>query len=92
MYEYIKGTVTAADPAHVVIESGGMGYHILITLQTYEILHGQKEAHLWLHLLVRDDAHLLYGFATRDERRCSACSTAYRVSALTLPAWSFLPW
>lgn len=68
MYEYIKGTVTAADPAHVVIESGGMGYHILITLQTYEILHGQKEAHLWLHLLVREDAHLLYGFATRDER------------------------
>ncbi len=68
MYEYIKGPVTAADPTHVVVETGGIGYHILISLQTYEVLHGQKEAHLWLHLQVRDDAHLLYGFATRDER------------------------
>ncbi len=68
MYEHIKGTLTAADPAHVVVESGGIGYHILISLQTYEAVHGQKEIHLWLHLQVREDAHLLYGFATRDER------------------------
>jgi len=68
MYEYIKGTLAVADPAQAIVETGGIGYHILISLQTYSVIHTQKEVHLWLHLQVRDDAHLLYGFATRDER------------------------
>jgi Holliday junction DNA helicase RuvA len=68
MYEYIKGTVSYADPAQAVIETSGIGYHIMISLQTYSAIHTQKDIMLWLHLLVKEDAHLLYGFATRDER------------------------
>ena len=68
MYEYIKGTLIAADPAQAVVETGGIGYHLLITLQTYSAIHERKDVLLWIHLQVRDDAHLLYGFATRDER------------------------
>ncbi|NLA15181.1 MAG: Holliday junction branch migration protein RuvA [Bacteroidales bacterium] len=68
MYEYIKGTLTSVDPTYAVVESGGIGYHILISLQTYSAIHTQKEVSLWIHLQVRDDAHVLYGFATRDER------------------------
>jgi Holliday junction DNA helicase RuvA len=68
MYEYIKGPLISADPAQAVVESGGIGYHILISLQTYSVIHAQSEVRLWLHLLVREDSHMLYGFATRDER------------------------
>ena len=68
MYEYIKGTLAYADPAQAVVESSGIGYHIQISLQTYSAIHALGEVQLWLHLLVREDAHLLYGFASRDER------------------------
>lgn len=68
MYEYIKGPLISVDPAQAVVESSGIGYHVLISLQTYSAIHNQKEVRLWLHFLVREDAHLLYGFATRDER------------------------
>ncbi|MDD5732795.1 MAG: Holliday junction ATP-dependent DNA helicase RuvA, partial [Bacteroidales bacterium] len=68
MYEYIKGNLVSADPTQAVVETGGIGYHLLISLQTYSAIHTLKEVLLWVHLQVRDDAHLLYGFATRDER------------------------
>lgn len=68
MYEYITGTLTAVNPTQAVVETGGIGYDILISLQTYSLIHKQTEIKLWIHLLVREDAQLLYGFATRDER------------------------
>lgn len=68
MYEYIKGTLTMAEPTQAVVEAGGIGYHLLISVQTYSQIHTQKEVQLWLHFIVREDAQLLYGFATRDER------------------------
>jgi Holliday junction DNA helicase RuvA len=68
MYEYIKGNLTYADPAQAVIETSGIGYNIMISLQTYTAVHTQKEVFLWQQLLVKEDEHLLYGFATRDER------------------------
>ncbi|NLH23372.1 MAG: Holliday junction branch migration protein RuvA [Bacteroidales bacterium] len=68
MYEYIKGNLASADPTQAVVETGGIGYHLLISLQTYSAIHTRKEVLLWVHLQVREDAHQLYGFATRDER------------------------
>ena len=68
MYEYIKGNLASADPTRAVVETGGIGYHLLISLQTYSAIHTRKEVLLWVHLQVREDAHQLYGFATRDER------------------------
>ena len=68
MYEFIRGTVTDLNPASVVIEAGGVGYFINISLNTYSKVNGQKEAHVLIHQVVREDAHILYGFAEQRER------------------------
>lgn len=68
MYEYIRGNIADISPAGVVIETGGIGYFINISLNTYSQLNGKKESKLFLHQIVRDDAHLLYGFSELNER------------------------
>lgn len=68
MYEYISGKLAELTPAYAVIEAGGIGYFINISLQTYSELEGHEEAMLYLHHAVREDAQTLYGFATRAER------------------------
>ena len=68
MYEYIKGAVADINPARIVVESGGVGYYINISLNTYSKLNGKSEAKIYTHLAIRDDAHILYGFAEQNER------------------------
>jgi len=68
MYEYVKGTLAELTPTCAVVEAGGVGYFINISLQTYSQLVEGKEAMLYLHQQVREDAHVLYGFADREER------------------------
>ena len=69
MYEYIKGALIEAAPTYAVVESGGIGYYINISVNTYSQISQAKEVLLFLHLIVREDAHLLYGFATKEERK-----------------------
>lgn len=68
MYEYIFGSIADLNPAYVVIENNGMGYFINISVATYTLLSEKKEAKVFLHQVVRDDAHLLYGFFEKQER------------------------
>ena len=68
MYEYITGTVAEITPAYAVIEAAGIGYFINISLQTYSEIENSQSAKLYLHYIVREDAHILYGFATKAER------------------------
>lgn len=68
MYHHIKGQVVEANPTYAVIETGGVGYLLNISLQTYTFLNGKKEALLLTELIVREDAQLLYGFYNRTER------------------------
>lgn len=68
MYEYITGTVAEITPAYAVIEAAGIGYFINISLQTYSEIENNQSAKLYLHYIVREDAHILYGFATKAER------------------------
>jgi Holliday junction DNA helicase RuvA len=68
MYEFIRGAVTNLNPASVVVEAGGVGYFINISLNTYTKINGKKEAHLLIHQIVREDAHILYGFSEQRER------------------------
>ena len=68
MYEYISGLVTELAPTYAVIDAGGVGYYINISLQTYSAIEGEKSARLYVHFVVREDAQLLYGFATKLER------------------------
>lgn len=68
MIEYIKGKVVSLNPAYVIIETGGIGYFINISLNTYTGLEGQNEAKLFIYEIIREDAHLLFGFYTIKER------------------------
>lgn len=68
MFEYIKGTVIELNPAETIIENGGFGYRIMISLQTYEALQGKTDAKIYLYHYIREDEEQFYGFATRDER------------------------
>ncbi|MFV0590171.1 MAG: Holliday junction branch migration protein RuvA [Draconibacterium sp.] len=68
MYEYIRGNITDISPANIVIEAGGLGYFINISLNSYSQLSGKKDTRLYLHQIVREDAHILYGFADLGER------------------------
>jgi len=68
MYEYITGRVESLTPASAVIEAGGVGYFLHISLQTYSRIGEAKEFKLYTHFIVRDDAQILYGFADRGER------------------------
>ncbi len=68
MFEYIKGDINELNPTAVIVENHGMGYYINITLNTYSQLSGHKSAQLFLHQVIRDDAHLLFGFKELKER------------------------
>lgn len=69
MYDYIKGMLTYREMDHVVIETGGIGYRIFCGNPSAINTDDKKETILYLHHHVREDAQLLYGFATREERR-----------------------
>jgi len=68
MIDYITGTVTGLNPAFVVVECGGIGYTINISLNTYEALDKSVTCKILIHESIREDAHLLFGFATEEER------------------------
>lgn len=68
MYEFIRGNVVELSPANIVVEAGGVGYFINISINTYSQLNGKNQAKLMLHQVVREDAHILYGFSNSGER------------------------
>ena len=69
MYEYIDGKLTFKCPAYIVVEAGGIGYHINISLNTYSSLGDAERCKVYVWLHVKEDAHTLYGFADEGERR-----------------------
>ena len=68
MYEYISGTVADLAPTYAVIDAGGVGYYMNISLQTFSAIEHERAARLYVHFIVREDAQALYGFATPLER------------------------
>ena len=68
MFDYIKGNIIELNPAETVIECGGFGFDIMISLQTFEALQGKSSATVYLHHYLREDDEQFYGFATKDER------------------------
>ena len=68
MIEYVKGQVAELTPAIAVIECHGVGYCLNISLNTFSALQGKQEAKLYVYEAIREDAHVLFGFATRQER------------------------
>ncbi len=68
MIEYINGTIAALTPTDVVIDCGGIGYLMSITLTTFSRLEGVSEAKMLVHESIREDAHQLFGFIDERER------------------------
>lgn len=68
MYAFIEGTVVSLNPAAAVLNCRGVGYEIAISLNTYSFIKDKSECRLLTHLVVREDAHILFGFATENER------------------------
>ena len=68
MIDYIKGEIIELTPTDIVLECHGIGYNILISVQTYSALDGKKDAIVYIHHYLREDEELYYGFATKDER------------------------
>ncbi|SEA85634.1 Holliday junction branch migration protein RuvA [Pedobacter hartonius] len=69
MYDYIDGRLTFKCPAYVVVETGGIGYHVNISLNTYSALGAGEQCKIYVWLHVKEDAHTLYGFIDEGERR-----------------------
>lgn len=72
MIEYVKGELTELTPALAVVEAGGVGYGLNISLNTFSAIQGKQQVKLYVHEALvtggRDDSFTLYGFASRQER------------------------
>ena len=68
MYAYIDGKLTFKCPAYVIIEAGGIGYQLHISLNTFVAVKDQEKCKLFVWLHVKEDAHTLYGFSDEGEK------------------------
>jgi holliday junction DNA helicase RuvA len=68
MIEYIKGEVEELTPTNVVVDKQGLGYSINISLNTFEDIRSLSSCKLYIYEAIREDAYILYGFSTLEER------------------------
>jgi Holliday junction DNA helicase RuvA len=68
MIEFIKGNITELSPTYTVVETAGIGYFVNISLTTYAKLEGKSEYKILIQEVIREDSHLLFGFADQEER------------------------
>ena len=69
MYAYIEGSLVEKEPAFVVVDVGGVGYELKITLGTYSAVKTLTKAKLYTYSHIKEDAHTLYGFVDPAEKR-----------------------
>jgi Holliday junction DNA helicase RuvA len=68
MYAYIKGKISSKTPTEVIVETGGIGFHLNISLYTYSKVETLDEVKLWTHFYVKEDSQTLFGFYDEEER------------------------
>jgi holliday junction DNA helicase RuvA len=68
MLEFIKGEISELTPTYVILELNGLGYRVNISLFSFTQLQGVSSYRLYVHQVIREDAHILFGFTTIDER------------------------
>ena len=68
MIEYIKGEIVELTPAQMILECAGIGYELNISLNTYSFYNGKPSGKVYVYEIIREDAHLLFGFADKAER------------------------
>ncbi len=69
MITYIEGEIKELDPTFVTIDAGGLGYQIKISLNTFSALKSLKKALVHTHLHIKEDAHTLFGFTEKLEKK-----------------------
>lgn len=72
MIAYIKGHITFKSPTRIIVETGGVGYELMVSLHTYAQVEKLETVKMLVHEVIREDSHTLYGFATDEERRLFA--------------------
>lgn len=68
MIDYLRGKLVEKSPTYAIVECGGIGYFVNISVTTYGLLPDTETCLIWTHFIVREDAQVLYGFADKDER------------------------
>ncbi|CAN5501792.1 Holliday junction branch migration protein RuvA [soil metagenome] len=68
MYDYFQGNLASVNPTQVTIDCQGVGYQLQVSLYTYSAVKDKKQVKLFAHLVVREDAHILFGFVDEEER------------------------
>jgi len=68
MINHLRGKLVEKNPTYAVVECSGVGYFVNISLQTFSALPDNESVHLYTHLIVKEDAHTLYGFHSQLER------------------------
>lgn len=68
MIEYVKGALAELTPAYAVIDVNGLGYGLNISLNTYSAIQNKQDVKLYVVESIREDAYVLYGFASKQER------------------------
>lgn len=68
MYAYLNGKITLKTPTHVYLDCNGIAFFVNITLHTFSQLEQNSTVKLFTHLVVREDAHILYGFISEEEK------------------------
>lgn len=68
MIEYIRGEIVELTPTRMIMECAGIGYELNISLNTYSAYHGKATGKIYVYEIIREDAHLLFGFAEKTER------------------------
>jgi len=68
MIGHLNGRLIEKNPTELIIECGGIGYEVKISLHTFSAIGSEESIKVFTKLIVREDAHVLYGFASKEER------------------------
>jgi len=68
MIGFLSGEITLVDPTLIMIEAGGIGYEVKISLNTYSKLKDSRAGKVYTYLHIKEDAHTLYGFYNTEEK------------------------
>ncbi|MES2588417.1 MAG: Holliday junction branch migration protein RuvA [Bacteroidota bacterium] len=68
MISHLNGKLIEKNPTNLIVECNGVGYEVKISLHTFSSLKSEESIFIYTQLIVREDAQILYGFSTKDER------------------------
>tara|TARA_R110000782_G_scaffold223369_1_gene310344 strand:- start:85 stop:666 length:582 start_codon:yes stop_codon:yes gene_type:complete len=68
MIHHLRGKLVEKNPTHIIIECGGVGYFVNISLNTFSKLPAEENVSIFTHLQIKEDSHTLFGFMEKSER------------------------